>query len=494
MTFLLARLALVLLLPPMDAHGDPLPPGARARLGTVRWRHGGPVSALGFTADGMGLATLSEDGAVRLWERFSGRLRWMRQIIPFHYLTTSPTEPWLVVANAEGEVLVLGTEDGQVRHRWNLGRFCQGLALSPDGLYLALASPGDVRVYEVATGREVHRLPLPGGVTWLAFQPQGPLLAGAGPSVEGEPTVHLWDWAAGRWVRGLEAVANPPGAFTFSPDGRTLLASGPGEDRLRRWEVATGREIPSWPLGRKGVRALALAPDDQILAVLGEGFLDLRDVRTSAPRGPRLDLDSSLVAFSPDGKYLALCPGAGHHVELLGTAERPPRPPPRDPTGPIRGVAFDAAAGLIVTVGAGPTPYLWDVRTARPRDQAWRPGRLEGEALAGDWWGLAVPGENGPVLTWTDQAAVLWDFASGTYERFPRRVSPWYNSPGSWRRLSLDAGSPWIVLTNPSPPQHSRGPWRFRPGLGRSKTAPVVAQVLPWPARQPAWSARLPGE
>jgi hypothetical protein len=58
--------------PRVDAYGDPLPRGAVARLGTVRWRHDG-ASAFAFTRAGETLVLVGS-GAVQFWDIKTGRV------------------------------------------------------------------------------------------------------------------------------------------------------------------------------------------------------------------------------------------------------------------------------------------------------------------------------------------------------------------------------------------------------------------------------------
>src|SRR5436190_1292179 len=60
----------------VDRHGEPLPPGALARLGTLKWQQKTGVTAVAFSPDGKTLAAGSgpADGSIYLRDSATGRV------------------------------------------------------------------------------------------------------------------------------------------------------------------------------------------------------------------------------------------------------------------------------------------------------------------------------------------------------------------------------------------------------------------------------------
>jgi hypothetical protein len=97
------------------------------------------------------------------------------------------------------------------------------VAFAPDGTLAAGYADSHVLYWNVASGRVVLRLILPGGApTGLAFSPDGRCVATAA----GDGGVHVWEQGSGHERAVDGADDSPAETAVFSADGRLLLAAG----------------------------------------------------------------------------------------------------------------------------------------------------------------------------------------------------------------------------------------------------------------------------
>jgi DNA-binding beta-propeller fold protein YncE len=153
----------------------------------------------------------------------------------------------------------------------------------------------------------LHHDPADVGENDISFSANGALLADTGP----DGLAYVWDVATGTLARALTTPSGSVAIPAFSPDG-TLLASSAGGAAFHDvdlWDVATGQRVttlinPPEPIG---VDALAFSPDGKFLAVGDGAHVCIWDLAT---RTLTVNLTTSgtlvdTMAFSPDDALLA---------------------------------------------------------------------------------------------------------------------------------------------------------------------------------------------
>jgi WD40 repeat protein len=313
----------------------------------------GAVNALAFSQDGKNLLSQNAGGPVHRWDTASGR-----QLLD----TGRSPVPWAVRAweSATGRRLAKLADAKAL---------AGPLAFSANGKVLASHGPGaQLSLWDTEDGHELRRLGKSAGVAHLALSPDGKVLAAASEYRK----VRLWDTATGAELaappsRGMDPplgrhFAEPYTGrvvSTYSPDGK-VLAYSKDPRTVGFWDTTTQQEL--WFLADDKIVSVVIAPAGQTAAV-GESGRRVRfyDTVTGKELQHIKDVDSRLIAFGPDGKFVALAHGTS--VRLIDLASGKDLRRFAGHQGAITVLVFAPDGGRLASGSWDSTAVVWDVST-----------------------------------------------------------------------------------------------------------------------------------
>jgi hypothetical protein len=275
-----------------------------------------------------------------LWETATGKLL-QQQALPggFRRWAWAAGDTAVLLPFAEGLTLV--------EVRTGVLRYCipdaspdSPLAASPDGRLLAARRPGDVGVWETATGEEVAGVFLD-RVDHLAITPDNRFLVGTDAS-----SLRVWDLATGKETRrwplpgtasGMLLLPDGRRAFTSLADGTALVwdltpalrpaeppVADPGPKQLTAWwaDLADANPRRAYAAGWR----LAAAPEGAVVGFLRQHLKPAVDPHLEKAQGLIKDLESDVDAVRERAKAQLEALGSGATSALRQALEKDAAP------------------------------------------------------------------------------------------------------------------------------------------------------------------------
>ncbi len=367
-----------------DLYGDPLPAGAVARLGTLRWRVGlTNFTSVSMSRDGAIAALQRENYGVSLWDATTGKeVTWFNPDPSMAAVRFAPDGKTLFIAKRQPD----GKPglDGDQEFLWtiehqevNTGKLKKSVPVTSSTRFKPLAFPQFTR----------------DGKFFLAKQTK------VGDGIRGG-TVILWDAGTGERYAQFQDDLIEFDRFAVSPDGK-ILAVGNTDGRLSLRELPGGRELRKLPRISKepweGHWDPTFAPDGRTLVTVGHKAFFFWDVTDGKLRHEIKDCWGR-VAFSPDSKSLVCGEEKAFRLFDTTTFEELRSFEPNDDG--ARCLDFSADGKRLLS-GHDNTIAIWDVVTGKRLSAS--PGHetsITSLAFAPDGRSLASGAWGGTAYVW----------------------------------------------------------------------------------------------
>lgn len=407
------------------AFAPPLPVAYRGKWASVRTfgertvLAGHEDAVLGLCQALDMLASVSEDGTLRLWDQITGQQIASRRTSESCLRTVCAVGTVLASAGQDSVIQLWeqhsGQQIGQLIGHTDWVRCLCAVTVGPQQLLASGSDDQTVRLWDPATGDTVRLLDgHPGWVTALCALPTGSGDHLAAAAYGG--TIRIWDTARGSLIREVRTETEWVAAMASVRVGdRYLLAVAGYGIAITMWDLVTGAIVST--LGTEDAHVTSLHPFDLgsrslIAAATEEGSVQVWDPATGAAV-ERLEGHAGAVhALShvtvPDRPVLA-SGGADGTVRLWELGDGRPRTAAGGDPGQVRAICQPPGTAIVAWSSGDGTVRLADADTGQVH-QLYPHERPPVTALCslttGDGVRIASADRNGTIR--------LWDVGSNT--------------------------------------------------------------------------------
>jgi len=434
--------------PGFDLADDPLPPGALARLGTLRWRQENPFVFAAFLPGGAQVVTAGEAGGFRVWDAETGKeLR--------RFGTDRPLTDSQRALAPDGRLLAEVTTDALV-HLWDVqaGKEVRSIKVAvPAGSSPAVVFAGDsktlfvgsifdavIRQFDVSSGKELRQFTLQrpaSSVYRLAVAADGKRLLMSGAKAEGNvasaPYWTLLDLPSGKESAPVRAGADQYRGGLFSGDSKSLILFR-NTGGLGIFDVASGEKIQEIDAEGNAIQypRLVSSADGKLLATFGYDDPVVRLWDTKSGKQIRTvarmtefwcrNTNGFILALSPDSQTL-LAGGGSKALRVYNVTTGKERQEVGH-NGGVSSLIVSGDGSTVTSWGADNTVRQWSAATGRERHCLQLPAETQG--------GLFYP-DGKRLLYIGDRSIHLQDVAANEEVR---RFQPPGNPPPAPNRIS----------------------------------------------------------
>ena len=292
-------------------------------------RHG-QIVQVAFSPDGSTVAGVCFDRVAKIWDAKTGRTLGVLtgHTAPIEYITYSNTGKYLLTSTERRwpphpkqdgiSVRLWNAENGKLIHEWEahfdnlaVARFSRD-----DTLLLTASKDHSVRIWDIASGKEVRKFDLGLRVKTMAYSPdektilvstmKGTSLFSKNRKNPPKPCMKLFDALTGKLL--LDVPHEQEVTATFNPTGDQIITETRGV--VRYWSTASGEELATFREPLIGTEVIFSPDREQFVVLTPKEPAELWSISKRKQVGEMNIGRSFRSFFSPDGRaFYSVNPG-----------------------------------------------------------------------------------------------------------------------------------------------------------------------------------------